>query len=80
MARDLTNLLFADERLIRFEPERRRSTHVNDGNVVVSMFGCLRNGTWHVLLARAKQLDEIASRNRNGSLIETGKAAFDSSL
>ena len=73
VARDLTNLLFVDERLIRFEPERRHSTHVDDENVVVSMFGYSRNGTWHMLLACSKQLDEIASRNRTSSPIETGK-------
>ena len=34
LARDLTNLLLAVERLIRFEPDRRRSTQANDGEVV----------------------------------------------
>ena len=31
-------------------------------------------------MARAKELDEIASRAQTGSPIGTGKAAFDSSL
>ena len=80
MARDLTNLVIAAERLIRFGPDRRCSTQGNDGNVVESISGCSRNGTWHVPLARAIQLDKIASRIQTFSPIETGKTAFDSSL
>ena len=75
--RDFTNLLFAAEWLIRFGPNRRRSTLANDGNVVVSMSGCSRNGTWHVPLARAIQLNKIASGVETGNPIETGKPGFD---
>ena len=80
MARDLTNLVIAIERLIRFRPDRRHSTQASDGNVVESLSGCSRNGTWHLLLALAIQLYEIGSRTQTGSPIETGKTAFDSSL
>ena len=80
MTRDLTNLVIAAERLIRFGPDRRCSTQGNDGNVVESISGCSRNGTWHVSLARAIQLDKIASRIQTCSPIEKGKTAFDSSL
>ena len=45
-----------------------------------SISGCLRNGTLHVPLAGAIQLDEIASRTQTGSPIDTEEEAFDSSL
>ena len=80
MPRDLTNLLVAAERLIRFGLEPRGSTKSNDGNVFVSISGDSRNRTWHVSLARAIQLDEIASRARTGKPFGTGKAAIYSSL
>ena len=74
VARDLTKLLFADEWLICFRPDRRRSTQANTGNVVLPMPGCSRKDTWHAPLARAKQLDEIASITQPGSQIEAEKA------
>ena len=80
VARDLTNLVIAAERLISFGPDRRHSTQGNEGKVVESISGCSRNGKWHVPLARAIQLDKIASRIQTFSPIETGKTAFDSSL
>ena len=68
MARDLTNLLFVDEQLIRFEPERQRSTHAKDGNVFVSMLGCSRNGTWQVTndLTKLPLEPELVARSRRG--------------
>ena len=42
VTRVLTNLLFAVEALIRFCPDRRRSTQANDGNMIGSMPGCSR--------------------------------------
>ena len=48
VARDLMNLDIAAERLVRFGPDRRRSTQGNDGNVVESISGYSRNGTCHM--------------------------------
>ena len=80
VAYGLMNLVIAAERLIRFGPDRRHSTQGNEGKVVESISGCSRNGTWHVPLARAIQLDKIASIIQTCSPIETGKTAFDPSL
>ena len=63
------NLVIAAERQIRFGLDRRRSTQGNEGNLVESISGCSRNGTWHVKLARALELDKIAkllARSRRG--------------
>ena len=80
IARVCTLLLLVLERLNGFGPDRRRSRQGNDGKVVESISGCSRNGTWHVPLARAIQLDKIACIIQTCSPIETGKAAFDSPL
>ena len=80
VARDLANLLIANEQLVRIGQDRRRSTQASDGNVFLSISGRSRNCTWHVPLAHAIQLSEIASRAQAGSLIDTEKAAFHSSL
>ena len=80
LAGDLTNLLNSVERLIRFEPNRPRSTQANDGEVDVPIDGCPQNDTCHVPLACAKHLDENASKTQHVSQIETGKLKFDSSF
>ena len=80
MARDLPNLVITAEWLIRFGPDRRRSTQASDGSVLLLISGCSRNGTWHGPLARAIQIDKIASRTQTGRPIETGETAFNSSL
>ena len=56
VTRDLTNLLITTERLIRFGLDRRRSIQGNDDNEFVLIYGCLKNGTFHVPLARAFNL------------------------
>ena len=58
MARFLTILIIAAERLIRCGLDRRRSTQGKDGDVVKSISGCCQNGTFHVPLARAIQLTQ----------------------
>ena len=68
LARDLTNSLLAVERLIRFEPDRRRSTQANDGEVVVSIYGCSRNITSHVpySLTKLPLESKLVGRSRRG--------------
>ena len=68
MARDLTTLVIATERLIRFGPDRRRTTQESDGNVFLSIYGCSRNGTWHVPynLTKLSLEPKLVARSRRG--------------